>query len=293
MYRVGRKRVGSREQDAAGVPGFEKDDFLKAQRREKMRLFMQDFVQQGKQIVADLKKRAQTFVSTTEKAFAVELLKMPTAVRQMKRRDFLSLKGDEEATVAAIMECLVDDFSIMKVETRSKRGKGTMRAVEHDEYKSPKTRAMSTGVKNRKLQKVLKNKSGVISASSRGSKHGNTFPRSACATPATKRYKNVSVTAIGFTSEEATPMPKRVFEMPILRSVCSAEKIQSASLNGSQLSIDLSVPLVNIPLADGQTLWSTGDDLETIDVELLHGDTVQHIHNLGESIECIVWQSGS
>ncbi|XP_030060245.1 borealin-2 [Microcaecilia unicolor] len=287
MPRPGRKRVGSREQGEARGQGPEKDDVLQAQRREKMRLFIQDFVQQGKQIVADLKKRAQTLVSTTEKAFAVELLKMPTAVRQMKRKDFLSLKGDEEATIAAIMkECLIDDSSIMKVETNnSKRGKGKTTVVEHDEHKGPTTRTMST---NRKLQKLSKTKSGVLSASSRGTKQANTLPRSVYATPATKRYKKtISATAVGLTSEGSIPVFKREFEAPILRSVCSSEKIQSALLNVSQLSVDLTVPLVNIPLADGQTVWSTGDDLETIDVELLHSDTVQHIHNLASRLKAL------
>ncbi|XP_029466491.1 borealin-2-like isoform X2 [Rhinatrema bivittatum] len=280
MSRLGRKRAGSRDQSEPG-------DALQAQRREKMRLFMQDFLHQGKQIIADLKQRGQTLVSTTEKAFAVELLKMPTAIRQMKRKDFINIKGDKEAAVAAIMEFSIDDTSIMKVEN-TRRGKvKTTRAVDHPE-KGTKTRAVSTSTKSRALQKVSRTKFGGSSISSGNNKQTNSLPRSTCATPIMKSCKKAfSSTAIGTATKGTPQLHKRVFETPILKSQCSTEKIQNISLNGSQLSLDMMVPLVNIPLADGQILCSTGDDLETIDVELIHGDTAQHIHNLASQLRAL------
>ncbi|KAL7978916.1 hypothetical protein Chor_013405 [Crotalus horridus] len=60
----------------------------------------------------------------------------------------------------------------------------------------------------------------------------------------------------------------------------NSERTQTSSLRSSSMPPERSLPFVNIPLSDGQTLCSSGDDIQNIDVQLLNNDTVQHIHTL-------------
>ncbi|NWR27077.1 BORE2 protein, partial [Tachuris rubrigastra] len=57
---------------------------------QRIALFLSDFDQQAKEHVQEMKKELDSLLQTAEKAFAVELLRMPAAIKKMKRKDLLS-----------------------------------------------------------------------------------------------------------------------------------------------------------------------------------------------------------
>ncbi|RMC09062.1 hypothetical protein DUI87_14067 [Hirundo rustica rustica] len=56
---------------------------------QRIALFLSDFDQQAKEHIQEMKKELDSLLQTAEKAFAVELLTMPAAVRKMKRKEVL------------------------------------------------------------------------------------------------------------------------------------------------------------------------------------------------------------
>ncbi|NWT98180.1 BORE2 protein, partial [Urocynchramus pylzowi] len=58
-------------------------------RDQRIALFLSDFDQQAKEHIQEMRKELDSLLQTAEKAFAVELLTMPAAVRKMKRKDVL------------------------------------------------------------------------------------------------------------------------------------------------------------------------------------------------------------
>ncbi|NXA10889.1 BORE2 protein, partial [Sapayoa aenigma] len=80
------------EPDRGALPqdGDERPGFSQENKNQRIALFLRDFDEHAKEHVEEMKKQFDSLLQSAEKAFAVELLKMPPALRKMKRKDVLS-----------------------------------------------------------------------------------------------------------------------------------------------------------------------------------------------------------
>ncbi|GAB0195593.1 borealin-2-like [Grus japonensis] len=214
-----RKPASKRRSTDSGVEP-DRGALSQEKKDQRIALFLSDFDQQAKENIQEMKKELDSLLQTAEKAFTVELLKMPVAIRKMKRKDLL-----------------------IKVTT----------IVEYEDAKHTSAKKIS--------KKVSKTKSLVSLASGLNSKLN---PLSSA------------------TNFKATPKVSKSagLQQTVSRTVPTSGRVQGMLLRSKSVPQDKTIPFVNIPLADGQTLCAAGGDLHNIDVQLLNQDTVQHIHNL-------------
>ncbi|XP_050779062.1 borealin-2-like isoform X1 [Gopherus flavomarginatus] len=254
----------------------ERGALTQEQKDQRISLFLRGFNQQAKENLQEMKKEIDSLLQTAEKTFRVELLKMPVAVRKMKRKDLLNLQGGEEAAVVAAAvvanDCSVEDIPNTRlVRNCSKRVKVTTIVEYKDDETVPARKAS---------QKVSKTKSLVSLASGTHLKENHSLSRSACSTPNVRHFKALTSDRTAANYKSAPRVSRRLPQMAVSRTVPMREKVQAMSLRSNSVPREKAVPFVNIPLADGKTLCSAGEDLHNINVELLNDDTVQHIHNL-------------
>ncbi|XP_008935263.1 PREDICTED: borealin-2-like, partial [Merops nubicus] len=227
-----------------------------------------------KEHIQEMKKELDSLLQTAEKAFTVELLKVPVAIRKMKRKDLLNLQGSEEvALAAAVTDCSTEDIPNPKlVRTNSKKVKVTT-IVEYEDAKRIPAKTIS--------KKVSKTKSLVSLASGLNTKL-NPLSRSVRASAS----MTDAIKSLGFDSSatdfKAIPSVSKSagLQRTLSRTEPTKRRAQGMLLRSKSVPQDKTLPFVNIPLADGQTLCTAGGDLHNIDVQLLNQDTVQHIHNL-------------
>ncbi|KAM9510316.1 borealin-2-like [Guaruba guarouba] len=121
-------------------------------KNQRIALFFRDFDQQVKENIQEMKKELDSLLQTAEKAFTVELLKMPFAIRKMKRKDLLNLQeGEEVALAAAVTDYSLEDIANPKlVRSNSKKVKVTT-IVEYEDAKHISAKKISKTISKTKL----------------------------------------------------------------------------------------------------------------------------------------------
>ncbi|KAM6380540.1 borealin-2-like isoform 2-T2 [Pluvialis apricaria] len=271
-----RKPVGKRRSTDSGVE-HDRGALSQEKKDQRIALFLSDFDQQAKENIQEMKKELDSLLQTAEKAFTVELLKMPLAIRKMKRKDLLNLQGGEEvALAAAVTDCSLEDVPNIPnpklVRTNSKKVKVTT-IVEYEDAKHISPTKIS--------KKVSRTKSLVSLASGLNSKLKPLSRSGHSSTSVTEAVKSLASDYSGINLKAMPKLSKSAgLQQTGSRTVPTRGRVQGMLLRSKSVPQDKTVPFVNIPLADGQTLCTAGGDLHNIDVQLLNQDTVQHIHNL-------------
>ncbi|XP_029882785.1 borealin-2-like isoform X3 [Aquila chrysaetos chrysaetos] len=268
-----RKPTGKRRSTDSGVEP-ERGALSQEKKDQRIALFLSDFDQQAKENIQEMKKELDSLLQTAEKAFTVELLKMPVAIRKMRRKDLLNLRGGEEvAFAAAVTDCSLQDIPNPKLVTTNRKKVKVTTIVEYEDAKHISA--------NKIPKKVSKTKSLVSLASGLNSKL-NSLSRSGHSSAIVTEAVKSLASDYSATNFKATPKVSKStgLQQTVSRTVPTSGRGQGMLLRSKSVPQDKTVPFVNIPLADGQTLCTAGGDLHNIDVQLLNQDTVQHIHNL-------------
>ncbi|KAK2530263.1 borealin-2 [Columba guinea] len=198
-------------------------------------------------------------------------------------RDFdqQGLEGGEEVALAAVVaDCSLEDIPNPKlVRTNSRKGKSGLKVttiVQYEDAKHTPAKKMS--------KKVSKTKSLVSLASGFS---GKTTPLSRSGLSSTATTDTMKSLASNCGATNFKTMAKVSKSAGLHPGVCRTEpgrgRVHGMVLRSKSAPQDKTVPFVNIPLADGQTLCTAGGDLHNIDVQLLRQDTIQRIHNLVEA----------
>ncbi|NXN26350.1 BORE2 protein, partial [Nycticryphes semicollaris] len=101
-----RKPAGKRRSTDSGVEP-DRGALSQEKKDQRIALFLSDFDQQAKENIQEMKKELHSLLQTAEKAFTVELLKMPVAIRKMKRKDLLTVSGQTGFKQMKLKWCLV------------------------------------------------------------------------------------------------------------------------------------------------------------------------------------------
>ncbi|NWQ78013.1 BORE2 protein, partial [Columbina picui] len=114
-----RKAAGKRRSTDSGVGPERGASFQEKKREQRFALFLKDFDQQAKEHIQEMKEELSSLLQTAEKAFAVELLKMPVAIRNMRTKDFLSECNGFEVMLCALHDIFpcVSNVFLVKVTT--------------------------------------------------------------------------------------------------------------------------------------------------------------------------------
>ncbi|XP_033899043.2 borealin-2-like [Acipenser ruthenus] len=245
----------------------------KEQRDQKIKLFMQHFENEAKERRNYLETKLEKLVSTVDKAFKVELMKMPLDLQHTKLKNLkIEQNGQAEGVAAAIN---VEAFTDIKT-TKRKNSKKVL-ILEESDPKMPVRITRTLSVQSKGTAQKPPAKSRSLATLSSATKQSPTLPRTMPATPAMTR------TARKIASQDAKT--QKGSQGSNETSARTGHKAYSFSNNPAGL--DHSLAFANIPTSHGQALYLFGDVKNKIDLDLLDEKAVQHMQALMSTLDYI------
>ncbi|KAG9492897.1 hypothetical protein GDO78_001056 [Eleutherodactylus coqui] len=254
-------------------------------KNEKLASFIKDFDSQVKTIVEELKANVVSNLKEVDSLYNIELIKLPTAVREMCWLDVFAKGGSLKALEAAAMvnadmEQVTSSVSHtpFKPAKKAKKQKyvSTQEMAENIPVTSVLRQRTNSKVSTKKLGTSRKTR---ISATGTASKRTSKRTR---ATPSNSRYADSSM--VGYTPIVTPKIDTRLFKTPALRTPAMREPVYTFSVNGSPLA-GMNDLFINLPAENGKNIRLTADDMDGINIRNLDQKAFENIKLLSSQLE--------
>ncbi|XP_051884526.1 borealin-2-like isoform X2 [Pristis pectinata] len=219
---------------------------------EKVQLFMKYFDAKANEKIREMEQTFGKLMDMVGSVLAVHLLKMPAAIKRIKLKDFLVTGGTDQVPVAAVMADLPDEGVIATLANKAKKKGKAPLTLNSTESKS---RAKSTTAKSRTVPKVPQTKPSLFS----------------------NHDKEMHIRSGPKPGNEKTS----VHQGALMKKSLSDKRIgPKASKCSYPKRVNRSLPIIKIPLADGQAISAAGEEVNNIDVQSLDPQALQGIQLL-------------
>ncbi|KAM4047773.1 borealin [Anomaloglossus baeobatrachus] len=246
-------------------------------KNEKLVSFIKDFDSQVKTIVEELKANIVSSQKEVDSLYNIELIKLPTAIREMCWVDYFgkggSLKALEAAAmVNADMEQVTSSVSQTPFKPARKAKKAKDSSIEEMVENIPVSAVVRTNAKGA-TKKFGTARKARISAASTAAKR-------------TSKRTRANSSVVGYTPMITPKIDTRVFKTPALRTPAMQEPVYTFSANGSPLA-GMSDLFINLPTENGKNIRLTAEDMNGINLRNLDKKAFENIKLLSTHLEKI------
>ncbi|XP_066569800.1 borealin-2 [Amia ocellicauda] len=235
----------------------------KEQRDQKIKLFMQQFEKEAQEKIREMEKKLDQTLATLERAFKVEMLKMPTSLQQTIMKDLVNEQESKvgEVTIAIEAEC-------PEIKPVRRKPSKKVQIGNDSSAPTPRLKRMLSVQSKTIIQNSAKTttKSRSLADLSRATKRKETTPRMTQATPPLASRTRKS----------------RVAKVTDLTVMASGTHLRSMGAGDGELpgTSQFGMAVATIPTSCGQTLCLSDDVRDEIDVQMLDDTAVTQMQKL-------------